>query len=89
VVATPTFNPVAPGKGKQQWMCDAVVPVSRPLSVTSTCSVLATGSSTAVAWPVPGEPVGGTSFVPSRVLRNVIAAASVAGAGNSYQNQRH
>jgi hypothetical protein len=60
-VATPTLTPVKKGEARQQWMCEAVVPDVKPLNVTSTCSVLAAGSSTTVAKPVPGEPVGGTS----------------------------
>jgi hypothetical protein len=47
----------------------------KPLNVTWTPSVLAAGSSTIVADPVAGEPVGGTSFACVRLVVNVVGVA--------------
>ena len=58
VVATPSFW-LVPGIVWQQWMCAAVSFDVKPLNVTLSCSVWATGSSTIVARPVPVEVVGG------------------------------
>src|SRR5690242_10188924 len=60
-------------------MCDAVVPDVKPLNVTSTCNVLAVGSRTTVAKPVPGVVTGGISAAPVRLASNVIGTASAAG----------
>jgi hypothetical protein len=60
-------------------MCDAVVPDVKPLNVTSTRNVLAAGSRTTVAKPVPGVMTGGISAAPVRLASNVIGTASAAG----------
>ena len=75
-MATPTLLPVKKGDTKQQWMCDAVVPLESPLNVTLTCIVLSIVSITTVAEPVPDEPLGGTSSEPVRLATNVIESAS-------------
>src|SRR6266540_4602396 len=54
VVATPALAPT----GAQQWMCAALVFEVKSLNVALTCSVWATGSSTIVARPVPGDATG-------------------------------
>jgi len=81
VVATPTVAG-EPGDDWQQWMCAAVSGVVRPLNVAAICIVLAVGSNTIVARPVPGEPVGGVSFAPERSAVKVIGIAWAAGAGS-------
>jgi hypothetical protein len=53
-------------------MCDAVVPEVKSLNVTSTCNVLAVGSRTTVAKPVPSVVTGGISAAPVRLASNVI-----------------
>src|SRR5215472_1287329 len=70
-------------------MCEAVVPgidptgavSTNPLNVTSTLIVWAVVSSITVACPVPGEPVGGTSSAPVRLVDKVIMSAWLADTG--------
>ena len=64
-------------------MCDAVVTPSNPWKDTSTCIAWRAGSSTIVAKPVPGDPVGGTSLEPMRLATKVIGVARVAEAGST------
>src|SRR5205807_976039 len=80
VVATPSFW-LVPGIVWQQWMCAAVVIDVKPVNIALTCRVWATGSSTIVATPVPGEVVGGFSFAPERFAMKVIGSAWAAGVG--------
>ena len=61
IVATPA---VPVGVVTQQWMCEAVVPVVRPLNVSWTRSVCAVVSTVTAATPTPGEAMGGFSFGP-------------------------
>src|SRR5437868_12104240 len=60
VVATPAL----PGWGTQQWMCDAVVPVVRPLKVTLTVIWFVMVFHVTVAFPVPSDAAGGISLLP-------------------------
>jgi hypothetical protein len=78
-VATPALPP----GGIQQWMCDAVVPASKPLNSTLTAKVWAVVSNTTVACPVPGDPVDGDSFAPVRSATNVVVAARAADMGRT------
>ena len=66
----------------QQWMCDAVVPVVKPLNVTSTNNVFATLSVITIADPVPGDPFGGDSPGPVRLAEYVIIVAWLAEIGS-------
>jgi hypothetical protein len=61
-------------------MCAIVLFDPKPLNIALICSVWATGSSTIVARPVPGEELGGFSFAPERFAKKVIGAAWAAGA---------
>jgi hypothetical protein len=64
-------------------MCEAVVPDgapvevvdSNPLKVTLTSIVLRVVFRVTVACPVPGEPVGGTSFASVRLVVKTIVSA--------------
>jgi hypothetical protein len=80
-VATPAF-PV-PGVVVQQWMWDAIVGETRFANDTEINNVFATVSMTTRADPVPGEPVGGISEKPLKVVWYVITLAFAAGASNS------
>ena len=79
-MATPTVAGVADAD-KQQWMCHAMVLPDKPLNFTSMTSVLATRSICTVAWPVPGEALGGDSLGPLRSGTNV--SAYVPGTGST------
>jgi len=63
-------------------MCAAVVPEVNPLNIALTVNVLASGSSTTVAEPVPAGLTGGTSFAPERFSSKVIGTAWAAGTGS-------
>src|SRR5260370_21296912 len=63
----------------QQWMCDALAGVVRPDQLSSTVIMVCASLRRTVPKPLPGEPVGGTSFAPSRLVVNSIAALA---AGN-------
>ena len=54
------------GAAVAAWMCEAVVPVVRPKKLTCTRMVLSTSSIVTIAFPVPGETLGGDSFGPLR-----------------------
>jgi len=62
-------------------MCDAVVPVVKPLNDTSTANVFATSSVVTVAEPVPGELFGGDSPGPVRLAKYVTIFAWAVGVG--------
>jgi hypothetical protein len=55
-------------------MCEALAGVVRPDQLSSTVIMVCASLRRTVPTPVPGEPVGGTSFVPSRVVVKSIAA---------------
>jgi hypothetical protein len=59
----------------QQWICDAVVPVVKPLNDTSTNNVFKTSSVVTVAKPVAGDVFGGDSPGPVRLAAYVIVVA--------------
>ena len=79
VVATPAEIP----KGVQQWMCDAVVPLVRPLNVTSTASRLSGTSTVTRATPVAVEVSRGLfSCALFNVKEKLIGVACAAVASN-------
>src|SRR6266853_2895335 len=80
-----TLTPASKGDARQQWICDAIVGDVKPLKSTVTDIEWTSGSvsSTTVAKPVPGEPVGGTSFAPMRLATNVIGVAETEDADSS------
>src|SRR5918993_5422129 len=64
-----------PPGGAQQWMCAMVVGLTRPAKATFTVSRLVTVSTVTTAEPMPGEPVGGTSFAPVSVAVSTMTSA--------------
>jgi len=77
VVATP----VLPNGAMQQWMCDAVVPATKPVKFTCRVSRCAAGSVMMNALPMPGDGLAGFSEAPLRLTLK--RAASVIGASSN------
>src|ERR1035437_3185539 len=72
VVATPAVP--RSGTAVQQWMCEAVSELSRPVNVTSTSMVFTTWSIVTVANPVPVDRLGGDSLEPFKIAKYEMGA---------------
>jgi hypothetical protein len=59
--------PALAGGVAQQWMCEAVVPATKPLNVALTRISCVVEFSVTTALPVPGEATGGFSLAPLSV----------------------